>query len=96
MKMRRTLPHNLLVSECISQLRFHVRVRERGEWGREGGRERVRGRESVRKRGREGEGECIYYSYLIFISIVLSNYISDTQSFTFLLVYVYSVNVWDI
>ncbi|CAI8003655.1 Cullin-4A [Geodia barretti] len=25
MKMRRTLPHNLLVSECISQLRFHVR-----------------------------------------------------------------------
>ena len=27
MKMRRTLPHNLLVSECISQLRFHVRVR---------------------------------------------------------------------
>ena len=95
MKMRRTLPHNLLVSECISQLRFHVRVRERGEWGREGGRERVRvrGRESVRKRGREGEGECIYCSYLIFISIVLSNYISDTQSFTFLLD---SVNVWDI
>ena len=29
MKMRRTLPHNLLVSECISQLCFHVRVRER-------------------------------------------------------------------
>ena len=26
MKMRRTLPHNLLVSECISQLRFYVRV----------------------------------------------------------------------
>ncbi len=26
MKMRRTLPHNLLVSECLSQLRFHVRV----------------------------------------------------------------------
>lgn len=26
MKMRRTLPHNLLVSECLGQLRFHVRV----------------------------------------------------------------------
>ena len=26
MKMRRTLPHNLLVSECLAQLRFHVRV----------------------------------------------------------------------
>ena len=26
MKMRRSLPHNLLVSECLSQLRFHVRV----------------------------------------------------------------------
>jgi len=25
MKMRRTLPHNLLVSECLAQLRFHVR-----------------------------------------------------------------------
>jgi cullin-4 len=28
MKMRRTLPHNLLVSECLGQLRFHVRVRQ--------------------------------------------------------------------
>ena len=26
MKMRRTLPHNLLVSECLGQLRFHVKV----------------------------------------------------------------------
>ena len=26
MKMRRTLNHNLLVSECLGQLRFHVKV----------------------------------------------------------------------
>ncbi len=26
MKMRRTLTHNLLVSECLGQLRFHVKV----------------------------------------------------------------------
>ena len=26
MKMRRTLPHNLMVSECLAQLRFDVRV----------------------------------------------------------------------
>ena len=75
MKMRRTLPHNLLVSECISQLRFHVRVRgERGE----GERER--------------EGVCVVMYNIVHIS----NYISDIQSFMFLLVYVCSMNVWDI
>ena len=26
MKMRRSLPHNLLVSECLGQLRFDIRV----------------------------------------------------------------------
>lgn len=26
MKMRRTLPHNLLISECLGQLRFDIRV----------------------------------------------------------------------
>jgi cullin-4 len=26
MKIRRSLPHNLLLSECLSQLRFHIRV----------------------------------------------------------------------
>lgn len=28
MKMRRSLPHNLLLSECLGQLRFHIKVRE--------------------------------------------------------------------